>query len=853
MQDATFERDLVQRTLTSFICDHEAGRDPDPAAYARRAPSAESRAELEHALEEYLDLSELLGQSSEARIGPYRIEGELGRGGMARVYEVWDTDLNRSLAMKVSRKVRLNVDGTVPPGQEREVARFLQEAQITSQLRHPGIVPVHQLGVDERGHVFFTMQLIEEETLGTIFSHLTKGEGGWTRPKVLGVLLKACEAVAFAHSRGVIHRDLKPQNVMVGRFGEVYVLDWGLAKLVDEEAPTSLGLFLQGSPAGRTIVTEPWTDDVPGEPTRLTRSGSVVGTPAYMAPEQAREERAAVGKHTDVYAMGAILYELLTGRAPFQDAGSDGSGTRQAVLERVSSGPPRSVTAFEPHAPAELVAICEKAMAHDVRARYASMVELKDDLQAFLERRAVKAYATGPLVELRMWVQRNRAVAASVAAVVLTVAVALAGWLHLREEQHRAALLRSDRGELFSLNQEVRELWPIRPDRVPNLERWIERAQGLAGRREEHALWLERGGEPVAAGFLTQLATFADPELGPIPQMEDRLDQARTIKERSVTGSEARILWAQARAAIIEDPRYGLDLEPQIGLLPLGPDPKTELWEFADLQTGDPPLRDADGRLIFNEETGLVLVLIPGGTDWLGVQSEFPSGQNYVAPDAEGRGGAVRNEELREVEVSAFLLSKFEMTQGQWLRVTGENPSQFGPGSAFENRVTDLTHPVELVEWGECRTIFARLGLRLPSEDEWEYAARAGTDTPWSSGPSKESLRGYANLADLSIPKAGLPTNDWEDWPDNDDGDAWHAPVDDYLPNPFGLHNVHGNVFEWCRDGWAISVQVVGPELRVVRGGAWNNKAAYLGSGYRIGAPPTLRRSSVGVRPARDL
>ena len=175
----------------------------------------------------------------------YEIEGEIARGGMGAILRVRDPDLRRTLAMKV-------VLGAGGPSGPRELdpislGRFLEEAQVTGQLDHPGIVPVHELGLDDRGDVYFTMRLVKGREFREIIDLVHRGEEGWALPKALGVLLKACEAMAYAHSKGVVHRDLKPANMMVGKFGEVYVMDWGLARVRGEKDKKDIRIQDTGS------------------------------------------------------------------------------------------------------------------------------------------------------------------------------------------------------------------------------------------------------------------------------------------------------------------------------------------------------------------------------------------------------------------------------------------------------------------------------------------------------------------------------------------------------------------------------------------------------------------------------
>ncbi|MBI5490680.1 MAG: cyclic nucleotide-binding domain-containing protein [Deltaproteobacteria bacterium] len=259
-------------------------------------------------------------------------------GGMAVIREVRDNNLLRVAAMKIPRQ-----------DMERDealVRGLIEEAQVTAQLDHPNIVPVHELGLDAQGSVFFTMKLVRGRTLAEILA------GADLRRRTdrglflqLQVLLKVCDAVAFAHSRGVLHLDLKPANIMVGEFGEVYVMDWGVSRL-------------------RAAPRDP--------------RGVTGGTLSYMAPEQAIGDARRLDERTDVFMLGGVLYEILTGRRPH------GGGTPTELLARAVMGDverPEGQVDFE--LPARLCRIAMKALARDPAARYPSVVELARDVESF--------------------------------------------------------------------------------------------------------------------------------------------------------------------------------------------------------------------------------------------------------------------------------------------------------------------------------------------------------------------------------------------------------------------------------------------------------------------------------------
>jgi serine/threonine protein kinase len=226
----------------------------------------------------------------------YEVHGEVNRGGMGSILRVTDRGLQRTIAMKVvlGPGVTSESGAAVDP---RSLDRFLDEAHVTGQLKHPGVVPVHEIGISNDGQPYFTMRLVRGRDFEWVLEQVDSHAEGWTRTRALGVLLRVCETMAFAHDRGVIHRDLKPANVMVGAYGEVYVMDWGLAKVVEREASNGTG------PA----------DDGNVAPALVTLQGDVFGTPAYMPPEQARGEVASLDRRSDVYAVGAMLYALLAG------------------------------------------------------------------------------------------------------------------------------------------------------------------------------------------------------------------------------------------------------------------------------------------------------------------------------------------------------------------------------------------------------------------------------------------------------------------------------------------------------------------------------------------------------------
>ncbi|HEX5139292.1 MAG TPA: protein kinase [Planctomycetota bacterium] len=365
-----------------------------------------------------------------ARSDRYELRDEIARGGMGVILKVWDKDLRRTLAMKAAFS---GMPDPKDPTSLPQVTRFLEEAQITGQLDHPGIVPVHELGLDEEGRIFFTMRLVRGQTLDEVIRLARADKEGWNRARALDVMVRVCEAMAYAHSKGVIHRDIKPSNVMVGKFGEVYVMDWGLAKVIGR--PDVHGSRLNESVALlRTQVRTDRAEDISRTPNSpyLTLEGTIVGTPPYMPPEQAEGRIDALDPRSDVYSVGALLYTLLTGRMPYVDP--NGRAAAADVIVRLLAGPPEQVHTIDRTAPPELVAICEKAMARRREERYENMVGMAEDIRAYVEGRVVRAHRTGAMAEFQKWVVRNKATAAAVAALLL---VALGGSIFVAWQQRR--------------------------------------------------------------------------------------------------------------------------------------------------------------------------------------------------------------------------------------------------------------------------------------------------------------------------------------------------------------------------------------------------------------------------------
>lgn len=894
--------DVLRHYLEPLIANHAVSLS---AILGRAGADGGAQGTPTPSLDEYL---EKLNRHA-SREFPFAVVGAVDEGGMGQILRVWDEDLRRHIAMKVIKEKE--EQGKALPTRPAVLARFLDEALVTGQLDHPGVVPVHRLGIDADGRIFFTMRLVRGTSLERTLPLVHAGEAGWTLTRAIEVMIKVCDTLAYAHSKKVVHRDLKPSNIMLGRFGEVYVVDWGIAKIIGREDTHGLEM----SQALTTIlnhVDEQGGKVVDGASPHMSYDGMVVGTPAYMAPEQARGQIRDVGTRTDVYAVGAILYEILTGAAPYTESG--GSASSRTVLEAVKLGPPRPVDSFERKTAPELCAIVEKAMAREIGERYTTIQDVARDLRAFTENRVVQAHRTGAWVELRKWMWRHRGTAwtAGVLTGVLVVATALfVTWLgaseaRAQEEKGRAERLAdlektaADKlrvaaalTELSNLRNEAeQELWPLREGSREALRNWLERARQLVGQLDKFtSQWSApvRTVEPEAERsqknlelLVQELTVFGNedfearfqPTIGSVLW---RLEEMDRIDDGSWKSEEARAAWARAIDEIPRSNVYGAYPIKRIwGLRPLGPDPDSGLWEFAHLPSGPAAVRIPGQPLVLADESslrdengcggarGVVLVLIPAGQFTMGSMDE------PLAPEFEDSPRPSVNEmPAHAMNLWVYFMAKHEVSQGQWKSWTGKTPSHYGLKiGRYEEGDAEINwkHPVECVSWEEASRTLHRLGLQLPTEAQWERAARADTQTDFWDGAFVEAfdrLPTFANVADATA-------KEWmQDWGNDgpSDGFAFHAPIDTLRPNGFGLHHVHGNVAEWCRDDFEGYTTTSSPSTgqriprggvgstryRVVRGGDYKNLAINARSASRHNVALQNVQSEIGLRASLDL
>lgn len=409
------------------------------------------------------------------RLRNYELIEEIGRGGMGIVYRARHVDLDREVALKLLKGISAS---------DADALRFVAEAQVTGQLEHPNIVPVHEIGTDENGFPFFVMKLVRGRALSDILIDLRNGEPEVLRRyplnRVLSIFCEICQAVAFAHNKGILHRDLKPANVMIGDYGEVQVMDWGLAKILGRKTAD------EPKPEAGKKRTRGEGDRVRAVRTGLPESqpGFVAGTPEYMSPEQAAGDPTAASPRSDIYSLGAILFEILSYRPPHLDHDT------RVLMHKVATEPVRFPPpgGFRPKISKQLRAVTMKALAHKAESRYASAQALLRDVRAILELRPVTACPDTIFDKAARLVRRHGSLVGTIAAalVLLSIGASVAFW-RLESEAQATARQKEKALEEARLREEAeKEKWRALEEKrkEEKARRKAEEATKSAQRRE---------------------------------------------------------------------------------------------------------------------------------------------------------------------------------------------------------------------------------------------------------------------------------------------------------------------------------------------------------------------------------
>ncbi len=741
----------------------------------------------------------------------YELLRVLGEGGVGIVYQAVQKSIERDIAVKM-----------IKPGvgdSPHDRAKFLAEAVVTGKLDHPNIVPIHDLGTTRDGQPFYVMKLVRGTPWNAVIRTSSLAEN-------LRILIAVCDAVSFAHSKGVIHRDLKPENVMLGEFGEVQLMDWGL------------GLLL--------------TDD--GAAARTQSAG---GTPAYMAPEMVTGEGGPVGVHSDVYLLGGILYEIVTGLTPH--GGHRVMDCLQNALQNIIQ--PTERTGL-------LVDIARRAMQTNPADRYPSAQALKEALQTY------QTNAESIHLSQRSAERLQQAIATrdyeAFAQALFGFREALKQWADnadarsgVRQAQLAYARCAFEKGDLDLAASTLDRQCPAHAalladiqaaqDKRGSARRWLRILRNAAialaltviVTLTVASVWISRAKQQAEvareAAVAAQLAeaqqrreaeeararaqqeeTRAVQALADLEQAVKRMMEAKTQEEKAVAQAEASNLVAvQTRDELAKS---GMLLDNS--WWGFGADLAAQHQAEAACELDLPPVL----TLRLAGDVLLELSVIPAG--------EFVMG----SPPKEEKRAA--DEYLHRVRLTrAFYLARCELTEAQWAALTG------APPLCAAGREPDAALPVVGVSYDEVqRELLPALAgvappgyeFRLPTEAEWEYACRAGTGTAYGAGDGLEALEGvgwYLTNSERVVQR-----------------------VASKRPNAFGLYDMHGNVGEMCADGYAVGFYLESPtddpvareagEKLVVRGGSVLNTAEHCRSAYRSYVYRKNRYEFLGLRLA---
>ena len=747
------------------------------------------------------------GPSAPDEAGRFQVQGELGRGGMGVVYRARDLQGGRDVALKVLKEA-------LSP---QRLIRFQREGQLTARLSHPHIVRIHSMGLLQ-GKPYLAYELVEgATTLGQAFRVLD--------PLARVQLVRqACEALGHAHELGIVHRDIKPDNVLVDASGAAHVADFGLAAAQDVE--------------------------------RMTVTGVMIGTPSFMPPEQLEARHADVGPHSDVWSLGVLLYQALTGEHPFP------AETLYELIDQVTRHDPPRPRSLDPTIPAALEAVCLKALTRDPAGRYPHAGAMAEDLGLALSGERTRAASTSGWRPPHP--RRLVAPLAVLLAVVLVLIVVLATsvdprrvrleWTHApppswggdqplalsgRVQGALEGLALTIGGAVVALDEEGAFSLALNPD--PEAE-----ALEVVATRAGEVVWRER--------YALQVDTRA-PELTWPEQLEPfESEQGRISGQVADDGEWVELLFNGEPAGRVAPGTFSLQRALKTGPNPVqvvardpwgnaSPPATRVLWRVpAWWREQEPwparPRLPLPPGLSFGEQPGQYVNIRDGSLlRWVPPPPADPHRQQRILVDRS----------VLHLFEDGLFVGQHEVTWAQYARFCQET-GRSARRPAFK---VGPDHPVHHVTWADAAAYCEWAGLRLPSEVEWELAARGphGPSFPWGSGSDPADAAQRANVLDE---------------PGHPDGWEYTAPVGSFPrgASPSGCLDMAGNVFEWVQDWYALPptseeplVGYAGPETgtkRVLKGGGFDQALPNCTVGKRHVDEPERALPHTGFRVARS-
>jgi predicted Zn finger-like uncharacterized protein len=715
-----------------------------------------------------------------AEFGRYRILKKIGQGGMGAVYLAEDTKLGRQVALKLP--------SFGPDASPVKIERFVREARSSAILNHSNICTVYDADTID-GQPFISMALIEGKPL----EDMIDDENPMDQWQAAGLTRKIALALAHAHEKGIVHRDLKPANIMIKPDGEPVIMDFGLAKRVNEVDETE---------------------------TKLTQMGSIMGTPSYMSPEQVRGDIDQIGVASDIYSLGIIFFELLTGRTPY-------SGSMTVVVGKILHAPVPPVEEFRPDANLQLARICSKAISKEISDRYVGMTEFADAIDAVMQN-------SSSTVTLKQSDQPS-------------VFASLVEGVPEKGEPHTATP-------------------PTTRTRSKSIPIMIGLSVTLIVMLV--MILIPKGNTPqediktVLDG--TSGKTSSTSELAKTVLVEDKSQKlvSKVPEHPKNDGSPSQVVNNPSPPKILEP------VIPQTVNNPPLPNNKQDL----------PPQSKTDSapkEIVFDlgNNIKLEMVRIPKGKFLMGSPKDEEGRYAVEGPQHEvtlTKDFYLGKYEVTRGQFRRFVESESYQTEAELDGIGGngwdESAEKFTQDKKYSWKNTGFEqsdeHPVVNVSWNDavkyCVWLSKQTGMRfrLPTEAEWEYACRAGSTSRYSFGEDAEELAKHGNVAD------GTAKEKHPNWDaiQAKDGYIYTSPVGRFEKNAFGLYDMHGNVYEWCNDWYGPypSESVSDPtgpskgSVRVRRGGSWSRFPLRCRSANRYVDMPTYRVDILGFRLAVD-